>query len=103
MGQSIKKLNDLQDPLGFDLFLSVALFEETITSLACLYFQLWLREQHKPAAIRDQDLARMCRQRHRQLNFIRHSFKIGQIDERNQATEVYSEELKEIRLLYFSM
>lgn len=94
MKEEFSNLVESQDPFGFDIFLSIEMFEETITSLAAFYFQLWFKEQRKPDALKNPDLADKFLRRHQEIRSMRHQFRISEIFERNQATEIYSQELK---------
>ena len=97
MKEEFANLAESQDPFGFDIFLSVEIYHETITSLAGLYFQLWFKEQRKPAALKNQDLADKFLKQHKEISSMKHRFRIREITERNQATEIYSQELKKLR------
>jgi hypothetical protein len=97
MKEEFANLAESQDPFGFDIFLSVEIYHETITSLAGLYFQLWFKEQRKPAAFKNPDLADKFLNLHKEISSMKHRFRINEISERNQATEMYSQELRKLR------
>jgi len=100
MKEEFDNLVESQDPFGFDIFLSVELFHETISSLAGLYFQLWFTEQRKPAELINPDLAADYLKRHKEIRALKYSFKISEITERDKATEIYAKELKYLRDKY---
>lgn len=93
-------LDESQDPFGFDIFLSVELFEGTISLLAGAYFQLWFAEQRKPVELINSELSSNFLKRHHEIRALKHSFKIKDIAERDKATEIYSKELKHLRANY---
>ncbi|MDR6809735.1 hypothetical protein J2Y45_006776 [Dyadobacter sp. BE34] len=97
----MQQLNSLQDPFGFDLFVSVEVYEEIIQSLAGLYFQLWFAEQNKPLPLRNSDFAAECLKKSRQIRALRRNYKLHQIAERDEASEHYAKELKTVRATYF--
>ncbi len=43
MAEQFAELDESQDPRGFDILVSIELFEETMGSLARLYFSFGLR------------------------------------------------------------
>jgi len=96
-----QQLTENQDPFGFDIFLSIELFEETLSTLADLYFQLWFREQRKPATEQEPELATRYLSRHRDLRSQRHHFRIDQVSERDNATQLYAQELRDLRSRHF--
>jgi hypothetical protein len=70
--------------------LSVELFEETLSTLAGLYFQLWFREQRNPTNRQEPELANRCLNRHRELRSQRRRSRTNQLFERDNATQLYA-------------
>lgn len=100
MKEEFVNLSESQDPFGFDIFFSVEVFRETIASLAGLYFQLWFKDQRKPADLKDPDLAAKFLRQHKEIRSMKHRFRINEILERNQASEIYLQEIKWLRNSY---
>ena len=100
MKEQLAVLDESQDPFGFDIFLSTELFEETMSSLAGLYFQLWFKEQKKPVELQDTHLMDLYLKRHHEIHSLKNCFPISAMAERNLAQDIYSQELREVRLLW---
>lgn len=100
MKEQLDVLDESQDPFGFDIFLSVELFEETMSSLAGLYFQLWFKEQKKPVEFQDTHLMNRYLKRHHEIRSLKNSFPISAMAERNLAQDIYSKELREVHQLW---
>lgn len=103
MAKQLAELDESQDPFDFDIFLSVELFEETMSSLAGLYFQLWFKEQKKPVGLQNPQLMDHYLQRHHEIRLLKESFPISAMAERNHAQDIYSKELREVRQLWESL
>jgi len=95
MDEQLSYPDQSADPSDSNIFLSVDLFDELMTTLAREYSQLCNIELKKLKP--DTELFENYSQRHHEILLLKESFPINAVAEREKVIESYSLELKKVR------